>query len=104
MAYFVVHTRSGGELLAAAMLEMHLGLAVYLPQVDQRRRGRMALAPLFPGYLFVESAAQEFVRSAVDAQPGVIRSQPVTGFHVTSVHSIVLLLTSPPRTGVRSPR
>ncbi len=73
MAYFVVHTRSGGELLAAAMLEMHLGLAVYLPQVDQRRRGRMALAPLFPGYLFVESAAQEFVRSAVDAQPGVIR-------------------------------
>jgi transcription antitermination factor NusG len=55
------------------MLEAHLGLAVYLPQVDQRRRGRMAPAPLFPGYLFVESAAEKFVRSAVDAQPGVIR-------------------------------
>ena len=77
MAVFVVQVKTGRELLAATMLELHLGLAVYLPQVMQRRYGRSGLAPLFPGYLFVTSDPAHFVRSAVDGQPGVV--------HVVSV-------------------
>lgn len=73
MAVFVVQVKTGRELLAAAMLELHLGLAVYVPQVTQRRQGRAGLSPLFPGYLFVMSDPARFVRSAVDAQPGVVR-------------------------------
>lgn len=73
MAAFVVQVKIGQELLAAVMLEQHLGLAVYLPQVLQQRRGRTELSPLFPGYLFVRSDPTDFVRSAVDAQPGVVR-------------------------------
>ena len=38
MAFFVVQTKTGSEVLAAAMLEQHLGLATYLPEVTQRRR------------------------------------------------------------------
>lgn len=73
MAVFVVQVKTGREVLAAAMLEMHLGLAVYLPQVVQRRCGRSGLASLFPGYLFVTSDPTDFVRSAVATQPGVVR-------------------------------
>ncbi len=72
MSVYVVQVKTGREVLAAAMLELHLGLAVYLPQVVQRRHGQSRLAPLFPGYLFVMSAQTDFVRSAVDAQPGVV--------------------------------
>lgn len=73
MAVFVVQVKTGRELLAAAMLELHLGLAVYLPQVMQRWHGRSCLTPLFPGYLFVTSEPVHFVRSAVSVQPGVVR-------------------------------
>ncbi|HAJ34481.1 MAG TPA: hypothetical protein DCL15_02135 [Chloroflexi bacterium] len=73
MSVYVVQVKTGREVLAATMLEQHLELQVYLPQVRQRRRGRAALAPLFPGYLFVTSEPAHFVSSAVDAQPGVVR-------------------------------
>lgn len=73
MAVFVVQARTGRELLAAVMLERRLGLAVYLPQVLQWRRGRTEMTPLFPGYLFARSEPACFTRSAVDAQPGVVR-------------------------------
>ena len=77
MAFFVVQTKTGSEVLAAAMLEQHLGLATYLPEVTQRRRGAGGRQPLFPGYLFVESEPASFVRSAVDGQPGVVRTVAV---------------------------
>lgn len=77
MAYFVVQTKTGSELLAAAMLEQHLGLATYLPEVVQRRGGASVRRALFPGYLFVESEPAAFVRSAVDGQPGVVRTVAV---------------------------
>lgn len=73
MAVFVVQVKTGREVLAAAMLEQHLGLTVYLPQVLQRRRGRTELSALFPGYLFAISEPKDFVCSAVDVQPGVVR-------------------------------
>ena len=49
MAFFVVQTKTGSEVLAAAMLEQHLGLATYLPEVTQRRRGRAGGSRCFPG-------------------------------------------------------
>ena len=83
MAFFVVQTKTGSEVLAAAMLEQHLGLTTYLPEVTQRRRGAGGRQPLFPGYLFVESEPASFVRSAVDGQPGVVRTVAVD--HITVV-------------------
>ncbi|MCB0052766.1 MAG: hypothetical protein KDE24_24850, partial [Caldilinea sp.] len=53
------------------------GLATYLPEVTQRRRRAGGRQPLFPGYLFVESEPASFVRSAVDGQPGVVRTVAV---------------------------
>lgn len=92
MAVYVVQVKTGREVLAAAMLELHLGLAVYLPQVVQHRHGRAGLAPLFPGYLFVTSAPVDFVRSAVDAQPGVVHVVSVGGTPCVVAETVVAAL------------
>lgn len=92
MSVYVVQVKTGREVLAAAMLELHLGLAVYLPQVVQRRHGRSGPAPLFPGYLFVTSAPAAFVRSAVDAQPGVVHVVTVDATPYTLDDAVVTAL------------
>jgi transcriptional antiterminator RfaH len=71
--WYVVHTKARQELLAAGLLEQHLAATVLLPQVRQRTRGQMRVAPLFPGYLFVELDLDAVEASAVNNTPGVIR-------------------------------
>jgi transcriptional antiterminator RfaH len=71
--WYVVHTKARQETLAAGLLEQRLAVAVLLPQVRQRSRGQMRVAPLFPGYLFVELDLDQTEASAINNTPGVIR-------------------------------
>ncbi len=71
--WYVVHTKAQQEMLAASLLEQHLAAVVLLPQVRQHTRGRMRVAPLFPGYLFIELDLDQSAASAVNNTPGVIR-------------------------------
>ncbi len=71
--WYVVHTKARQELLAAGLLEQHQAVTVLLPQVRQRTRGQMRVAPLFPGYLFVELDLEQVEASAVNNTPGVVR-------------------------------
>ena len=54
--WFVVHARPHLEMMAAAVIESRLELNIWLPEVRQLRRGEHRLAPLFPGYFFVQAA------------------------------------------------
>lgn len=69
MDWYVVHTRLGHELTAATLLEQELKLEVYLPEVLQRVRKKLAPRPLFPGYLFVRPGAEEGALDQIDQNP-----------------------------------
>ena len=71
--WYVVHTKSQKELLAAGMLEERLDLNVYLPEVLQRYRGVTQLRPFFPRYLFVEADLDSVELTAINSTPGVLQ-------------------------------
>src|SRR5690242_16349859 len=71
--WYVVHTRTLKEVLAATVLREHLGLVVYLPEVRQRTSGRLHVTPLFPGYLFVQANLKQVTPSRINNCPGVLR-------------------------------
>lgn len=71
--WYVIHTKPQQELLAASMLEDQRKLAVFLPEVKQKYRGKMQLRPFFPGYLFVEADLGIVEYTAINSTPGVIR-------------------------------
>ena len=71
--WYVVHTKPQQELLAVSMLEDHCKLAVFLPEVKQKYRGKVQLRPFFPGYLFVEADLDAVEYTAINSTPGVIR-------------------------------
>jgi transcription antitermination factor NusG len=70
MNWYVVHTRIGRELTAATLLEQNLHFDVYLPEVLQRRRGKVQPVPLFPGYLFVRAVENHAALELIDQTPG----------------------------------
>lgn len=70
--WYVVHTKTQRELLVASLLNQDSDINIFLPEVLQTVRGRTQMAPLFPGYLFVQL---DFAGSAANAllhTPGVI--------------------------------
>lgn len=71
--WFVVHTLTRQELLAATLLEKQLAATTFLPEVLQFRRGKKQLLPLFPGYLFLQCDLAAHPPSAINTVPGVIR-------------------------------
>jgi transcriptional antiterminator RfaH len=73
MSWYVIQAQVRKELLVAAVLEAQLEAVVYLPQVQQRWRGKLELRPFFPGYLFVQGGSLGVEVSAIQAQPGVVR-------------------------------
>jgi transcriptional antiterminator RfaH len=62
-----------GERWAAAALEERLGLAIYLPEIRRRSRGKIGPALLFPRYLFVRANLQKVAPRDINTMPGVIR-------------------------------
>jgi transcriptional antiterminator RfaH len=70
MCWSVVHVRAGREPAVVDLLEQHLHLRVYLPEVMQRRCGKLQRWPLFPGYLFVSDDCAEGELGVVDLTPG----------------------------------
>ncbi|RME43636.1 MAG: transcription/translation regulatory transformer protein RfaH [Chloroflexi bacterium] len=71
--WYVVHTKTNRELLAASLLEDHLLLEVYLPEVKQSYRGRIQLRPFFPRYLFVRVDLDFIELTTINTTPGVVR-------------------------------
>lgn len=66
----VVHVRSGRELVAAALIEQYFHLVVHPLEVLQRRRGKLAPEPLFPGYILVALNGGHLQIDAIEAVPG----------------------------------
>ena len=71
--WYAVHCQHSKEWQAAAALESLLGLAVYLPEVRRRFRGKIQHAPFFPGYLFARADLLIVAPSRINAIPGVLR-------------------------------
>jgi len=63
--WYVVATKRYRERVAQSFLEQH-GIATYLPWVEQWPRPAVgaAVAPMFPGYLFVSCHEAQFYRAA----------------------------------------
>jgi transcriptional antiterminator RfaH len=71
--WYVAHCKLQKEKQAAAALEAHLGLSVYLPEVRRQVHGQVQRAPFFPGYLFVRANLQMVAPSDIHTMPGVLR-------------------------------
>jgi transcriptional antiterminator RfaH len=71
--WYAVHCQRLKEWQAAAALETLLGLAVYVPEIRRRSRGRVQHAPFFPGYIFVRANFTIVASSKINATPGVLR-------------------------------
>ena len=72
LPWYVVHTRPQQEMLAASVLQTNLPLRTYVPEVLQSRHGQRRLAPLFPGYIFVQPNAMGLPVTAINRSPGVL--------------------------------
>ncbi len=71
--WYAVHCQHAKEAQAVAAIETFLDLHVYLPQVQQRVRGKSQATPFFPGYLFVRADFQIVAPSKLNSMPGVVR-------------------------------
>jgi transcriptional antiterminator RfaH len=71
--WYVAHCQRLKEWQAAAALEEHLDLAVYLPEVRRRGSRHVRRSPFFPGYLFVRADLRQVALSRINAMPGVLR-------------------------------
>lgn len=99
--WYVVHTKPRQEWLAGALLEERWHLTVYLPEVTQSKGSRSLMAPLFPGYLFVQVDLAQVPASALNAMPGVLRlvafaerPQPLAAAVVEALRSRVAALNA----------
>ena len=70
--WYVLHTKPRRELLVASLLDRQEALSLFLPEVKQRLRGELQLAPLFPGYLFVQADLAHLPAHLLTHTPGVI--------------------------------
>ncbi|HWQ16159.1 MAG TPA: transcription termination/antitermination NusG family protein [Roseiflexaceae bacterium] len=95
-AWYAVHCQPLKERLAVTLLRDQLGLAIYLPEIKRRVRGRLHSTPLFPRYLFVRADPQHLAMSQVNATAGVLRlvafdgvPQPVPATVIAALHERV---------------
>lgn len=77
--WYVVHTKTNKELLAADRLEQLLHVQIFLPEVLQKHRGKIQPRPLFPNYLFVQADLQHLEVTSINRTPGVLRLVSVEG-------------------------
>lgn len=70
--WYVLHTKPRRELLVASLLDRQEALSLFLPEVKQRLRGELQLAPLFPCYLFVQADLARLPTTLLRHTPGVI--------------------------------
>ncbi|KPV53235.1 hypothetical protein SE17_10805 [Kouleothrix aurantiaca] len=73
MNWYIVQCKHSAEAHTAVTIRTVLRLEVYLPEIAQRVRGRMARSAFFPGYLFVRMDITHTAPSRVMSIPGVIR-------------------------------
>ena len=71
--WYAVHCKPFGERRAAVILEDHLGLPVYLPEIQERFHGQIRRAVFFPRYLFVWANLQLVTLNRIKSTPGVLR-------------------------------
>lgn len=101
MQWYVVHVQARQELPAAAAIEQRAGATAYVPEVLQRRRGRLLRVALFPGYLFLAADLAVITPSVIDATPGVVRlvrsegqPQPIAASVVDALRERVELINA----------
>ena len=73
MNWYIVQCKHSAEAHTAVTIRTVLRLEVYLPEIAQQVRGRMARSAFFPGYLFVRMDITLTAPSRVASIPGVIR-------------------------------
>ncbi len=69
--WYVAHCKPGSETLAARGLTERLGLTIYLAEVSRHVRKETKLAPLFPGYFFVQADLGAVSISSINSTPGM---------------------------------
>ena len=94
--WYAVHCHPFAELRAAAALESHLGVSVYLPETGQRINGQVRRIAFFPRYLFVRANLHVVTVSRINATPGVLRliafgdiPQPISADIIESIRERV---------------
>jgi transcription antitermination factor NusG len=98
-AWYVIHARSKHEAKVEAALQQK-GLEIFLPRITVRSRRedrRVFLqAPLFPGYLFVQTALDSYAYHEIIKLPGVVRllglhghPKPLRPEQVDSIKAVV---------------
>jgi transcriptional antiterminator RfaH len=70
--WYVLQSRPRRELLVASLLERVDEVKIFLPEVFEPKRRGHQLAPLFPGYLFVQVDLQSNEFEKIRRTPGVI--------------------------------
>jgi transcriptional antiterminator RfaH len=72
--WFAIHTKARREVFAAANIGV-LGVKILLPQIKEERSmpaaTRIAVKPLFPGYLFARFCPEKSMES-IECTPGVL--------------------------------
>ncbi len=72
-SWYVVHCKTGREKSTSAMLQVNLGLIVYVPEKRIWRKGHSRFIPLFPGYFFIQVDLQQTPLSQINTSQGVLR-------------------------------
>ncbi len=71
--WYVVHCKPRKEKFTSSILQGHLGLGTFLPEICSKFEGEIRQVPFFPGYIFVLVDLQQISLSRINRSPGVIR-------------------------------
>lgn len=71
--WYVIYCKSGKEFFTANILHNHLGLTVYLPEIEQKQPRQRQGIPFFSGYFFLQANLHEISVSRINTSPGVLK-------------------------------
>lgn len=71
--WYVAHCKSGREVYTASILNSQLGLTIYLPELEIRRRKEVRISPFFSGYFFIQINLQRVALSQINSSPGMLK-------------------------------
>jgi transcriptional antiterminator RfaH len=87
--WYVIQCQPFGERIAAAVLERHLGLLIYLPELRRLKHGQVQQILLFPRYLFAHINLYRVTVSQINTVPGVLRLVVFGDFPAQVPHEVI---------------
>lgn len=71
--WYVIYCKSGKEFFTANILRNHLGLTVYLPEIEHKQYKQRQSIPFFSSYFFLQANLHEIAVSRINTSPGVLK-------------------------------